>query len=186
MTSQITHYLGIIADAIRKIEDLVAPPPQESTVQIPVQAGPTPVPGVRVTQVPADPPSMLPTQDSFQAALSHWKSGMMNYSTVLWVKCGMVNWVDSVDPSAGEEAIGCSMAFISYLLHQGITLSSIEGVSPPGTTPAHAYEALNQGLASQAWPVFSGVIRALGGRLGSSDPFGMIQAANRPRPIQHV
>lgn len=185
MTSQIAHYLGIIADAVRKIEDLLDPP--VSTPPVTVQISPTPVPGVRVTVLPSDPvPAPVATPDSFQMALSHWKGGRMNHSTVVWIKNGMQNWVDSVDPNSGDEAVGCSMAFISYLLHQGITLSAIEEASPTGTTPAKAYEALNQGLSSQAWPVFSGVIKALGGKLGSSDPFGMIQAANRPRPIQHV
>jgi len=110
----------------------------------------------------------------------------MDDSTVTWVQNGMANWVDSLDFQEGKEAIGCCMAFVSYLLYQGLTIDAISEAAIPGSTPAMTYQVLSQGPQEQAWQVFSGVVRALGVRVTSSDPFSMIQSANRVRPINHV
>lgn len=184
MIDQITQQLALISDAVRRIEELIAP----QIPSAPMVPQVTPVPGMAIkanqNPVPAAPSPEV--TDSFQAAILDWQKGIKNYSTVVWLKNGMNNWVDSVDPAVSTEALGCSMAFISYLIHQGLTLEAIEDASPPGTTPAQAYQTLNQGMADQAWSVFSGVLRALGSRVTSSDPFSMMQSAHRVRPINHV
>lgn len=92
-----------------------------------------------------------------------------------WFQNGMPDYVNTTDPT-DQNAIstGCGMAFLSWLVSQGYTLSAIAPAMVSlgdGGTFAELYARLTSLPASDAWPTFSAAVRALPGGVTSDDPF---------------
>src|ERR1017187_9926870 len=105
-------------------------------------------------------------------ALSRWcaavigNNALSDFATVpTWASDGMPNYVDQTDPTdQNADSTGCGMAFISWLLSQGITLSQIAqglvGLTANGTF-AQPYSNLMSQPAGNAWPSFLAAVQAL-------------------------
>jgi hypothetical protein len=89
-----------------------------------------------------------------------------------------VNQTDSTDQNA--DSTGCGMAFLSWLMCQGHSLSQIApamvALGDAGTL-AQLYANLTSDAASNAWPNFQNAIHALPSGVISDNPFGAAQAA---------
>jgi hypothetical protein len=127
-------------------------------------------------------------------ALSRWcaavigNNALSDFATVpTWASDGMPNYVDQTDPTdQNADSTGCGMAFISWLLSQGITLSQIAqglvGLTANGTF-AQLYSNLMSQPAGNAWPSFLAAVQALQNGVTSDDPFG---GAAQPSQLAHL
>jgi hypothetical protein len=121
-------------------------------------------------------------------ALSRWcaasvsNNALSDFATApQWAADGMpdfVNQTDSTDQNA--DSTGCGMAFLSWLMSQGHSLSQMApamvALGDAGTL-AQLYANLTSDAASNAWPNFQNAIQALPNGVTSDDPFGAAQAA---------
>src|SRR5580692_6869611 len=98
-------------------------------------------------------------------ALSRWcaavigNNALSDFATApTWVNDGMPNYIDQTDPTdQNADSTGCGMAFISWLLSQGISLNQIAqglvALTASGTF-AQLYANLTSQSPSAAWPAF--------------------------------
>ena len=123
-------------------------------------------------------------------ALSRWcastvsNNALGDFATApTWVADGSPNFVDTVDPTDGNaDSIGCGMAFISWLLSMGYTLSQIaQGMVANGDTGTFCelYGALTGDDPANAWTKFQAAIAALPYGVVDDDPFS---GASTPVP----
>jgi hypothetical protein len=120
-------------------------------------------------------------------ALSRWCAAVVSNNALgdfatapTWAQDGMPNWVDQTDPTdQGADSTGCGMAFLSWLMSQGYSLTQIAqamvGLGDAGTL-AQLYATLTGDAASNAWQTFLDAINALAGGVTSDDPFNALAA----------
>lgn len=121
-------------------------------------------------------------------ALSRWcamvvsSDALTDFATApLWAQDGMPNWVDSTDPSDQDpDSTGCGVAFLSWLISQGSTLSQVaQGMVQLGDTGtlAQLYEQLTGDAAGNAWSNFIGAVNVLPNGVTTDDPFNALSSA---------
>jgi hypothetical protein len=127
-------------------------------------------------------------------ALSRWcaavigSNALSDFATApTWLNDGMPNYVDQTDPTdQNADSTGCGMAFISWLLSQGISLSQIAqglvALTANGTF-AQLYANLTSQPQGNAWPTFQAAVRALPNGVNNDDPFG---GAAQPAQLAHL
>src|SRR5271157_64139 len=127
-------------------------------------------------------------------ALSRWcaavigNNALSDFATApTWASDGMPDYVNQTDPTdQGADSTGCGMAFISWLLSQGITLNQIAqglvALTASGTF-AQLYSNLTSQPAGNAWPTFLAAVQALQNGVTSDDPFG---GAAQPSQLAHL
>ena len=127
-------------------------------------------------------------------ALSRWcaavtsGNALSDFATApAWFSDGMPNYVDQTDPTdQNADSTGCGMAFISWLLSQGISLGQtaqgLVALTASGTF-AQLYADLTTQAASNAWPAFQAAVQALPNGIASDDPFG---GAAQPAQLAHL
>lgn len=116
-------------------------------------------------------------------ALSRWcaaqvgNNALSDFATApTWAQDGMPDFVDKTDPTdQNADSTGCGMAFLSWLLSQGYSLSKIApamvALGDSGTL-AQLYANLTSSPASNAWSAFQSAIKALPNGVTTDDPFG--------------
>jgi hypothetical protein len=120
------------------------------------------------------------------AALSN--NALSDFATApIWFQDGMPNYVDRTDPTdQNADSTGCGMAFISWLMNQGVTLSSIAqamvSLGENGTF-AQIYADLLGDSTANAWTRFLAAVRALPNGVTDDDPFGGI---GQPGDLGHI
>jgi hypothetical protein len=116
-------------------------------------------------------------------ALSRWCASMTSNNALSdfatapgWARDGTPDFVDRTDPTdLNLDSTGCGMAFISWLMGQGVSLSTIaQGLVSLGETGTFAqlYASLTSKAASDAWPAFAAAVQKLPNAVTSDDPFG--------------
>ena len=126
-------------------------------------------------------------------ALSRWCASVISGNALsdfvtapTWAQDGMPNYVDQTDPTdQNADSTGCGMAFLSWLMSQGYSLSAIaqEMVSLKDVgTLAQLYANLTSDSASNAWPNFQAAASALP-PITTDDPFG---ATAQPAQLAHL
>jgi hypothetical protein len=116
-------------------------------------------------------------------ALSRWcaasvsNNALADFATApTWFGDGAHDFVNRTDPTdRNADSTGCGMAFISWLLSQGVALATIaQGLVALGAggTLAQLYGHLTGKAPATAWPSFSAAVHAIPGGVGSDDPFG--------------
>jgi hypothetical protein len=139
-------------------------------------------------------------------ALSRWCAAVVSHNALAdfstapaWFNDGMKNWVDHTEMTdRSPYSTGCGMAFLSWLMHRGSTLSQIaRAMVKLGTagTLAQLYEVLRPKIAGPAWSMgdcwrrkggskvwrdFAAACRALPGGVTNDDPFDAF-----PAPTSH-
>ena len=127
-------------------------------------------------------------------ALSRWcasqtsNNALADFATApTWFQDGMQDFVNKTDPTdQNADSTGCGMAFISWLMSQGIGLSSIaQGLVAlgDGGTFAQLYANLTSNPASSAWPTFQTAVQNLPNGVTSDDPFN---AGVQPAQLAHI
>jgi hypothetical protein len=121
--------------------------------------------------------------ESTGEALSRWCAAVVggnalsDFATApTWAQDGMPNFVDATDPTdQNPDSTGCGMAFLSWLMQRGYTLSEIApamvSLGNAGTL-AQLYANLTSSSASNAWTAFQAAVAALPNGVTSDDPFG--------------
>ena len=121
-------------------------------------------------------------------ALSRWcamvvgSNALMDFATApQWAQDGMPNWVDQTEQTDQDpDSTGCGLAFLSWLISQGHTLSDVAkamvSLGDNGTLGG-LYSRLSGDAASNAWTKFSSAVQALPGGVTSDDPFDALAAA---------
>jgi hypothetical protein len=115
-------------------------------------------------------------------ALSRWcasvvsNNALSDFATApTWFNDGAKNFVDQTDPTdQNPDSTGCGMAFLSWLLSQGSSLSAIaQGMVSLGDsgTLAQLYAQLTGKPANTAWGTFMAAVNALPGGVTNDDPF---------------
>ena len=118
-------------------------------------------------------------------ALSRWCAAVVSNNALAdfatapaWAQDGMPNWVDTTEQTdQGADSTGCGMAFLSWLMSQGHSLSQIaRAIVQRGDagTLAQLYEQLTGSTAASAWPNFLNAIKALPGGVINDDPFNAL------------
>jgi hypothetical protein len=127
-------------------------------------------------------------------ALSRWcaavigNNALADFATApTWVNDGMPDYVDQTDPTdQNADSTGCGMAFISWLLSQGISLNQIAqglvALTANGTF-AQLYANLTSQPPGNAWPTFQAAAQALSNGVTNDDPFG---GAAQPAQLAHL
>jgi hypothetical protein len=116
-------------------------------------------------------------------ALSRWCAAQIGNNALsdfasapTWYSDGMPNFVDQTDPTdQNYDSTGCGMAFISWLMSQGSSLSQIaQGlvVLTSNGTFAQLYANLTGNDAGTAWSSFQTAVQNLPNGVTSDDPFG--------------
>jgi hypothetical protein len=126
-------------------------------------------------------------------ALSRWCASVISGNALsdfatapTWAQDGMPNYVDQTDPTdQNPDSTGCGMAFLSWLMSQGYSLSAIAqemaSLKDVGTF-AQLYANLTSDSASNAWPNFQAAASALP-QITTDDPFG---ATAQPAQLAHL
>ena len=126
-------------------------------------------------------------------ALSRWCASVISGNALsdfatapTWAQDGMPNYVDQTDPTdQNPDSTGCGMAFLSWLMSQGHSLSAIAqemaSLKDVGTL-AQLYANLTSDSASNAWPNFQAAASALP-QITTDDPFG---ATAQPAQLAHL
>jgi len=121
-------------------------------------------------------------------ALSRWcavvvgSNALADFATApQWAQENVPNWVDQTDNTdRNAVSTGCGMAFLSWLLSQGHSLSQIAqtmvGLEATGTLAA-LYAQLTGDAASNAWARFIAAVEALPNGVTTDDPFNGLAAA---------
>jgi hypothetical protein len=122
-------------------------------------------------------------------ALSRWCAAVVGSNALAdfatapqWAQDGMPDWVDQSEHTDQDpDSIGCGMAFLSWLLAQGHSLSQVAqamvALGDDGTL-AQLYARLTGAPAQGAWEAFIAAVRALPQGVTSDDPFGALAAAS--------
>ena len=120
--------------------------------------------------------------ESTGEALSRWcaaavsNNALADFATApQWFADGMPDYVNTTeDTDQGADSTGCGMAFISWLLSQGYSLSNIApamvNLQDQGTF-AQLYAVLTGDDSGNAWPNFQNAINALPDGVNNDDPF---------------
>jgi hypothetical protein len=115
-------------------------------------------------------------------ALSRWcaavasNNALADFATApQWADDRMPNWVDHTEHTDQDPiSTGCGMAFISWLIHEGLPLPRIAPrmvhFGDSGTL-ADLYADLTGQTKASAWPSFQAALNALPGGVTSDDPF---------------
>jgi hypothetical protein len=121
--------------------------------------------------------------ESTGEALSRWcaattsNNALSDFATApAWFNGGMPDWVSKTENSDQNAlSIGCGMAFISWLLSQNMTLSTIAqglvALGNGGTFDA-LYSNLTGSASGTAWGNFLAAVQALPNGVANDDPFG--------------
>lgn len=116
-------------------------------------------------------------------ALSRWcaavisNNALSDFATApTWAQDGMPDFVDFTEPTDQDpDSTGCGMAFISWLMSVGQSLTAIAqamvSLGDTGTL-AQLYQQLTGDSAGNAWPNFIAAIESLPNGVTSDDPFG--------------
>jgi hypothetical protein len=127
-------------------------------------------------------------------ALSRWCASVTSSNALSdfvtapgWFNDGAPNYVDQTDPTDQNlDSTGCGMAFISWLLSQGLSLNQVAqglvGLTASGTF-ADLYANLTSQPAGNAWPAFQAAVNALPNGVQNDDPFG---GAAQPAQLAHL
>jgi hypothetical protein len=127
-------------------------------------------------------------------ALSRWcaavvgNNALSDFATApTWAQDGMPDWVNQTDPTDQDaDSTGCGMAFLSWLMSQGQSLSQIApalvALGDAGTL-AQLYAGLTGDAAANAWPTFLAAVNALPGGVTSDDPFGGAAPPTQPAQL---
>lgn len=116
-------------------------------------------------------------------ALSRWcaasvsNNALADFATApTWFNDGAADFVGQIDPTdQNPDSTGCGMAFISWLMSQNFSLTTIaQGLVQLGNngTFAQLYGNLTGNNPNTAFMTFMGAINALNGQITSDDPFG--------------
>ncbi|HET8924432.1 MAG TPA: hypothetical protein VFN26_15720 [Candidatus Acidoferrum sp.] len=116
-------------------------------------------------------------------ALSRWcaevtsNNALSDFATApAWAQDGMPDFVNKTAPTDQDaNSTGCGMAFISWLMSQGVSLSSIaQALVSLGETGTFAqlYANLTSNPVSNAWPAFQAAVKRLPNGVTNDDPFG--------------
>jgi hypothetical protein len=127
-------------------------------------------------------------------ALSRWCAAVIGNNALAdfatapqWYDDGEPDYVTQTDPTDQDaDSIGCGMAFLSWLMSQGHSLSQIaqEMVSLGDSgTLAQLYANLTSDSASNALPAFLAAVGKLSGGVTNDDPFG---GAAQPAQMAHI
>ncbi len=121
--------------------------------------------------------------ESTGEALSRWCAAVVGGNALsdfapapTWAQDGMPDFVDTTDPTdQNPDSTGCGMAFLSWLMQRGYTLSEIApamvSLGNAGTL-AQLYANLTSSSANNAWTAFQSAVAALPNGITSDDPFG--------------
>lgn len=121
-------------------------------------------------------------------ALSRWcamvvsANALKDFATApLWAQDGKPNWVDSTEQTDQDpDSTGCGMAFLSWLISQGSTLSqaaqAMVQLGDTGTL-AQLYAQLTGAAAGNAWSSFIAAVNALPDGVTTDDPFNALPSA---------
>ena len=127
-------------------------------------------------------------------ALSRWcaavvgNNALSDFATApTWANDGMPDYVDQTDPTdQNADSTGCGMAFVSWLLSQGINLNQIAqglvALTANGTF-AQLYANLTSQPAGNAWPTFQAAVQNVPNAIASDDPFG---GSSQPAQLSHL
>lgn len=118
-------------------------------------------------------------------ALSRWSAAVISNNALAdfatapqWAQDGMPDFVDQTDSTDhNADSTGCGMAFLSWLMSQGYSLSKIAQtlVSLGDTaTLAQLYAILSSDSESNAWPNFMSAVNTLQNEVTTDDPFGTL------------
>lgn len=131
--------------------------------------------------------------ESTGEALSRWcaavigNNALADFATApVWFDDGMPDYINQTeDTDQGVDSTGCGMAFISWLMSQGYSLSQIAPVMVSlgdGGTFAQLYANLTTDDAANAWTNFQNAINALPNGVTNDDPFnGLSQTGETPQ-----
>ena len=127
--------------------------------------------------------------ESTGEALSRWcaayvsNNALSDFATApQWFSDGMPDFVNQTENTDQDpDSTGCGMAFISWLISQGHSLSQIApamvNLGDAGTL-AQLYANLTSDDPANAWPNFQNAINSLPGGVTNDDPFnGLAQPA---------
>jgi hypothetical protein len=120
-------------------------------------------------------------------ALSRWCAAVISNNALAdfatapqWAQDGMPPFVDQTDSSdLNVDSTGCGMAFLSWLMSQGHSLSNIaQALVSLGDTAtlAQLYAKLSSDSESNAWPKFTSAVNTLQNGVTTDDPFGALPA----------
>jgi hypothetical protein len=120
-------------------------------------------------------------------ALSRWcatavsSNALADFATApQWAQAGMPDWVDQTEHTDQDpNSTGCGMAFLSWLLSRGHTLSQVAQAMVrlgDNGTLAELDAQVTGDAAANAWSSFIGAVRGLAGGVTSDDPFGALPA----------
>lgn len=121
-------------------------------------------------------------------ALSRWcaavagSNALTDFATApQWAQDGMPDWVNQTEQTDQDpDSTGCGMAFLSWLISQGHSLSDVAkalvSLGDNGTL-AELYAPVSGNPASNAWKSFRSAVDALPGGVTSDDPFGALATA---------
>jgi hypothetical protein len=125
-------------------------------------------------------------------SLSRWCAAFVSNNALAdfatapqWVADGMpdfVNNTDNTDQSA--DSTGCGMAFTSWMISQGHSLSQIAPAMVnlgDGGTFAELYGNLTSDDPANAWPNFQNAINSLPNGVTNDDPFNGLGQSTRKR-----
>lgn len=115
-------------------------------------------------------------------ALSRWcaqvigNNALADFATApQWAQDGMPDYVNRTDPSdQNADSIGCGMAFISWLIHEGTSLDKVAQAMVSlgeASTLAQLFTKLTGNAVTGAWPQFQAAVRSLPNGITSDDPF---------------
>lgn len=118
-------------------------------------------------------------------ALSRWcaasvsNNALPDFATApTWAQDGMADWVDQTESTDQDpDATGCGMAFLSWLMSQGQSLSQIaQAMVQQGDsgTLAQVYATLTGDAASNAWQNLQNAVNGLAGGVTTDDPFNAL------------
>jgi hypothetical protein len=121
-------------------------------------------------------------------ALSRWCAAVVSSNALAdfatapqWAQDGMPNWVDQTEQTDQDpDSTGCGMAFLSWLMSQGHSLSEVAQTMVglgDNRTLAQLYGQLTADAASNAWSNFTSAVGALPSGVTSDDPFNALAAA---------
>lgn len=132
--------------------------------------------------------------ESTGEALSRWcaastsNNALADFATApQWFNDGIPDFVNNTDNTdQNADSTGCGMAFISWLLSQGHSLSQIAPAMVnlgDGGTFAQLYANLTSDDPANAWPNFQNAINSLPNGVTNDDPFNGL---GQPMQITHV
>jgi hypothetical protein len=104
-----------------------------------------------------------------------------------WYQDGMPDYINQTDPTdQNADSTGATMAFLSWLMSQGHTLSQIAQAMVAmgsGGTLAQLYANLTGDSATNALPNFTSAVSSLPNGIDNDDPF---QGASQPAQLAHL